>query len=539
VKTDTIKPPFGRAKGPRTADIGPQYSWNRDEMFASGALNVAELIERVPGATSFTTGGLNTAKFIALNGDLGRVRVFYDGIEFDNLDSRTAPLLDLSAIQLWTLESISIERAANELRVHLRSWQVDRTVPYTRVDVSTGDENTDFYRGFYGKRFGGGQVLQAGANQYGNTARFGGGGNALSIFARVGTAGKRWSVDAAGVTNNLTRTKQPTFGSGMAVPSFEASQRLIYLRAAYGNVAEGPWAEAIASTQRLAEHTAHAGSDTTDTTAHRNQFVLAGGLTRGGLRASITDRVRKLSGDVFHSPALGLEFAGRFGIGGLFAESDGVTSTKRTDAIWRLNPLRSVAIAGSVSRLAPDSGATVTAARIEAGAKIFNRWLSVGFITRDTASLPGLRAIDTSYIATEAGRRSGLFFALRGPLFRQLAVDLVATRWDSVDAFRPSFQVRSQLSITTSWLSRFPSGTFGLHAALVHDYRGKVAFPTPSGPRLAGASGIFSGVVEIRVLRGVASYRVTNIGYSAYQIVPDFFMPRTVNIYGLRWEFWN
>jgi hypothetical protein len=508
-------------------------------MFASGALNVAELIERIPGATSFTTGGLNTAKFIAVNGDLRRVRVFYDGIEFDNLDARTAPLLDLSAIQLWTLESISIERAADELRVHLRSWQVDRTLPYTRVDVSTGDENTDIYRGFYGKRFGGGQVLQAAANQYGTTARFGGGGNALSIFARLGTAGKRWSVDAAGVTKNLTRTSQPSFGTAPAVPSFEASQRLIYLRGSYGDIGDGPWVEAIASTQRLAEDTKHTASDTTDTTAHRNQFVVAAGLTRGILRASVADRVRSLSGDVFHTPELRVELSDRIAAAGLFAESDGLASTKRVDAIFRLNPLRSVAIAGSVSRLAPDAGATVIAARIEAGAKVFNPWLSIGFITRDTASLPGLRAIDTAYIATEAGRRSGLFVALRGPLFRQLAVDLVATSWDSADVFRPRFQMRTEVSITTSWLSRFPSGSFGLHAALVHDYRGRVAFPTASGGRLTGASSIFSGVLEIRILRGVASYRVTNIGYSAYQIVPDFFMPRTVNIYGLRWEFWN
>jgi hypothetical protein len=539
VKTDTIKPPFGRAKAPGTAEIGPQYSWTRDEMFASGALNVAELIERVPGATSFTTGGINTAKFIAVNGDLSRVRVFYDGIEFDNLDSRTAPLLDLNAIQLWTLESVSIERAANEVRVHLRSWQVDRTVPYTRIDVLTGDENTDVYRGFYGKRFGGGQVLQAAANQYGTTARFGGGGNALSIFARIGTAGKRWSVDAAGVTNNLTRTKQATFGSGLSIPSFEASQRLLYARAAYGNLGDGPWAEVIASTQRFAEHTTKVAADTADTTSHRNQFVVAAGLNRGTLRASVTDRIRSVSGDMFHSPAARLEFSERFGVASLFVESDGLTSTKRADAIVRVNPLSRVAIAGSLSRLSSDSGASITAARIEVGAKLFTPWLSIGFITRDTSSLPGLRAIDTAYVATEGGRRSGMFVALRGPLYRQLGIDLVATRWDSADAYRPRIQVRTEVSLSTSWLSRFPSGTFGLRAALVHDYRGRVAFPTREGPRFTGASSIFSGVLEIKVLRGVASYRVTNIGYSAYQIVPDFFMPRTINLYGLRWEFWN
>ena len=554
VKTDTIKPPFGRSQSPRSADIGPQYSWNRDELFASGALNVAELLERVPGATSITTGGLNTQKFIALNGDMSRVRVFYDGIEFDNINPRTAPLLDLNLIQLWTLESVVVERSASELRLHLRTWQVNRTLPYTRVDVTTGDENINIYRGFYGKRFGSGGVLQVGANQYNTNARFGGGGDMLSIFARAGTAGKWWSVDAAAVTNNVTRTLQPTFGNGMSVPSFEAGHRLVYLRAAAGDVGKGPWAEVVASTQRLGEHTPfveagtaasrHVLADTADTTTKRHQLVVAAGITQGLLRASLTDRIRSISHDVFHAPAVRVEAAGRFGVAGVFAESDGFTSTKRIDGIVKLTPLPWVAVAGSVARLSPDSAKSgglprTTSARLEAGIKLFKPWLSAGFITRDTALLPGLRAVDTVYTQTVAGKRGGAFVALRGQLYRALAVDIVATHWDSVDVFRPRVQIRSELSLVTSWLSRFPSGNFGLRAALIHDYRGQVAFPTAAGNRLTGSSSVFSGLVEIRVLRGVASYRVTNIGYAAYQLVPDFFMPRTVNIYGLRWEFWN
>ena len=34
-------------------------------------------------------------------------------VEIDNLDSRTGGLLDLSSIQIWTLEHLSIERSAN------------------------------------------------------------------------------------------------------------------------------------------------------------------------------------------------------------------------------------------------------------------------------------------------------------------------------------------------------------------------------------------------------------------------------------------
>src|SRR5450759_2788713 len=85
-----------------TSDVGPQYSWNRDELFASGALNLADLLERIPGVTSFRSGWMASPKFAAVNGDLNRIRVYYDGIAVDNLDARTGGLLDLNTIQLWT-----------------------------------------------------------------------------------------------------------------------------------------------------------------------------------------------------------------------------------------------------------------------------------------------------------------------------------------------------------------------------------------------------------------------------------------------------
>ncbi|MDQ3081684.1 MAG: hypothetical protein M3R07_05680, partial [Gemmatimonadota bacterium] len=89
------------------------------------------------------------------------------------------------------------------------------------------------------------------------------------------------------------------------------------------------------------------------------------------------------------------------------------------------------------------------------------------------------------------------------------------------------------------WSSRFPSGNFGLKAALVYDYRGDIAFPVADGSVIAAASGTVSGLLEIRIMRAIVSYQVRNITGELYQIAPDFFMPRTINFYGVRWEFWN
>ncbi|HZD85156.1 MAG TPA: Plug domain-containing protein, partial [Gemmatimonadaceae bacterium] len=123
VKADSIKRPIGRFADPALYEIGPQYEWNREQLFATGALTVIDLLDRIPGVTTFRSGWLSTPQTATYNADFQRVRVFYDGIEIDNLDSRTGGVLDLSTVQLWSLEHLSIERSAGELRIYMRSWR--------------------------------------------------------------------------------------------------------------------------------------------------------------------------------------------------------------------------------------------------------------------------------------------------------------------------------------------------------------------------------------------------------------------------------
>jgi hypothetical protein len=527
-------------------------------MFASGALTVADLLERVPGMTGFRSGWLASPKFAALNGDLNRVRLYFDGIEMDNLDPRSAPLLDLTTVELWTLESVQVERFANELKVHLRSWRVDRTNPYTRTDVFTGDEDTNLYRGFYGKRFGSGFGLQLGGQQFSTrAARLGGGGDALSFMARVGIARRMWSIDAFGLRRGSSRTLQPTFSTtdGLSIPEFDGNHDLYYLRAGAGNPSGGAWAQLIGSYMRFADRSPHVTepeafadrlvADTTDTTTSRYQYVGAVGYSRGAIRASIQDRVRASDGETYHTPAVRLEAAGTRGVASLYAESNQFTRATRADIIGRFTPLSFLAIAGAFSTSEPYDSVAINApppwkaARLEVGLRLLNPWLIGGFITRDTAVLAGPQLVDTAYQAVTIGKRQGLYAGLRGRLYKDLNVDIVGTRWDSAGFYQPRYQARSEVNINTRWMSRFPSGNFGLKIAFIHEYRDRVNFPTPSGIRTTPASGIMNGLVEIRILRGVASYQIRNIAGENYQMFPDFFMHRAINLYGIRWEFWN
>jgi hypothetical protein len=561
-KTDTIKAPFGRAPILRTADIGPQYDWDREKLFASGAYTLADLLDRVPELTTFRTGWLASPKFAAVNGDFTRIRVFYDDVELDNLDTRSGSMLDLTTVDIWTLEHVTIERGANEVRIRLRSWRADNTDPYTRTDIYTGDENTNLYRGFYGKRWDSGAGLQLAGQNFGTRSRVGGGGDALSLMGRFGVAKKMWSVDAFGFRRNASRSLESTFGEGLALPPFEGTHTLAYLRAAVGNPAGGGWAHAIASFMRLAETSPHNDvssalsrkiiPDTTDTTTKRAQYVLAGGYTKGLLSVSGEDRIRAFDGNIEHTPSARLELGGSRVIASLYGEHNGLLGRTRGDAIVRLNPLPLFAVSAAASYESPDNSSAdsppgvsvftipkTMSARIEAGVRLARPWLIGGLVTRDTAVLAPPTLFDSAYAYRSVGRRTGFYAGLRGQLYKDLNVDVFGTRWDSAGFYQPKYQTRSELNLTTRWLKKFPSGNFGLKVAAAYEYRGEVSFPTATGIRTTGTSGIASGLLEIRILRGVATYQIRNSFGSIYQIVPGFIMPRALSIYGLRWEFSN
>jgi hypothetical protein len=163
---DTIKPPLTRAPLPPIIEIGPARIYDRTALFATGALTLSDLLGRVPGMTEFTTGWIGAPSTVAMLGDVRRVRIFLDGVELDPLDPRQRGAPSVNDLPLLSLEELRIERGADEVRVYARTWRVDRTTPFTRADVATGDQNTNLYRAFFGRRFAHGEALQLAAEQF-------------------------------------------------------------------------------------------------------------------------------------------------------------------------------------------------------------------------------------------------------------------------------------------------------------------------------------------------------------------------------------
>lgn len=563
---DSVKTPLAAAELPHDTDVGDRYRWQRDELFSSGALTLGELLNRVPGVVGFASGWIATPHTNTYAGDFRKVRIFYDGIEIDPLDKRIGPMNDLSAIPLWTLEELVVERAAEELRVHIRSWRVTKTTPYTRVDVSTGDLSTNSYRGYFGRRFSNGMALQVGAQQYSTQdPRAGGDGDQLGLLGRFGWAKKNWSVDGTLLRTRRTRTEQlsalvtdPSTGQSDSgffanIPGFEGSRTEAYARVGYRDVDSPLWLQLIAATSRFAETNEHrAGTatgteapfvgDTVDTTATRAQYVISGGVKRFGVSLSATGRLRLFDDWWFLTPSARLSFDRGMLSLSAFAEQQVSDSTFRGDVSARIRPLRFLSIGGSVGKTSPLDNSErpgSLAFRGEVGVRLGRMCLTGGMMSVDTAVVPAPIAYDTLYQNADVGQRRTTFLTLSGLLWKSVGLNVVANKAAAGELYVPEYQIRSELYFATSWLDKFPQGNFHILASVRHDYRTQVAFPTADGVRQSDQYRVISTLFELRLYDAVISWQYRNVLGAIYRVVPGFTAPRAINYYGVRWDFFN
>jgi hypothetical protein len=452
-----------------------------------------------------------------------------------------------------------IERAAGELRVHLRSWRVRRTTPNSRVDVATGEFDTNVFRGFFGRRFEQGAAIQAGFQQFSTRSPvFGGDGDELSIFGRAGWAAGPWSVDgyllrSHRVQNQLDRR----LADLPPLDAIEWASQLAYLRGGYRDpTAQGVWAQAIVASQLFEETSGDESAlpgegeepaASPDTSRSRAQYVLTGGLNRGALELAGTARLRVYEGARHFSPSVTASYAHGWLQAFGRAERLSEDSTTRLDATVRLRPLPRVELVGSASLASPygegDPRPTSSAVRGEAGLRVGRTWLVGGVVSRQNTVVAPPLVFDPGFLGADVGTVTGFYGGARGPVYQDLYVDLIATQWTDAPearAYRPEQQLRAQVTLDTRWLSRFPRGTFGLKASGLLEYRSGVAFPTLDRGSLGtiGAT-VVGGLLEIRIQDATAFVQSRNMLAIDYEQVPGYLMPRNSILYGVRWQFWN
>jgi len=159
----------------------------------------------------------------------------------------------------------------------------------------------------------------------------------------------------------------------------------------------------------------------------------------------------------------------------------------------------------------------------------------------DTARVYAPIVYDTAYIRGTAGKRTGTFATLRGPIWKAVSLDVSATKWTADQSYLPSTQVRSELFLDTSWLSKFPQGNFHILMSVAHEYRSEVWFPreAASASDFSSQYQMVSTLLELRLYDASISWQYRNIFGETYAVVPGFQMPRLTNFYGVRWNFFN
>jgi hypothetical protein len=444
------------------------------------------------------------------------------------------------------------------------------------VDVLTGDEDTNLYRGFFSRRFRGGFALQAQAQQFSTEAprgRSGGDGDALSIGARLGYARGRFSLDGyvnrtRRARNELTPSQDPRVlvSETEPIPALDATAQEAYVRLGFGDPERGAWVQAVAATRRFIEVGNTVDSTTADntgvplnvldTSSSRAQYVTAAGYTRGAVRASVTNRLRIFEGETYVSPAGRLAYERPRLALSLYAEDDALEERLRMEALARLLPTSFIAISGAVSQrgagptlLVSDgpSGSIAVeqpaaqAARGEVAVRLGRLWVGGGALLRDEAVLRAPTVFDRNLVAVADGRAIGTLVTVRGRIYKDVGVEAHGVRWNEGDTFyRPQFQSRARLYLATDWRRKFPTGTFSLLAAVQHDYRSRVYFPFATTEGVpATQSRVLSTQLELRIVDAVVFWQFRNVLGERFSTVPGLEMPRPINLYGVRWEFRN
>lgn len=564
---DTIRAPLAQFELPRNTETVDRLRWRGDSILGSGAVNLADLLDRIPGVTTYRSGwfaGLHGASF---NGDASRIRIFLDGVELDAIEPRNGGMLDLTDVPIWNLDEVVLERAPGEVRVWLRSKTVTSTTPATRVDIFTGDLNTNAFRGFLARRWRSGAVLQLGgqqiATQSGRVSSFGGtegstrlrsDGESQSFYARAGWARGKLSVDAFANAISRERDAHTPRTDFLALPAFKGQRREGYLRVGYGDTTRGFWTQAIVNAARTKQQ----GRDTTivsegdtvvvegDTIRGQTQQVVAVGYRGGWWTASLTNRMRPRAGSLDHAPVARAQAQWWKLDAGAWVERNGRDSTDRTDLFARLRPLPWLSLVVGRSSRSPDdttgrSGASTL--RAEAAVRFKRLWLGGGLVRDDATVYGTLPLLGPSPAVIAANPATGLTVSANGRLYKDVYVDVQAVSWDAAQFNRPKTQIRTEIALISEWRRKFPKGQFGFNARLIFDSRSGVPFfYGPDENPLTWTTEpaqVATGLLEIRIQRGTLFYQYRNLTGGQYEQIRGITMPPAVQMYGVRWEFSN
>jgi hypothetical protein len=285
------------------------------------------------------------------------------------------------------------------------------------------------------------------------------------------------------------------------------------------------------------------GARGTDTTRYRSQYVLSGGYAIGPLHASVTQRYRTGMYQRIATPSARMGFETRMLTLSAMGEGRGLDSTRRVEGSAVVRPLSFIyfsAAAGNEQPTLDSISLSRNFARAEAGLRLRDVWFSGGLLRRDEVPLRAPTIFLRGLADTTGSSAQGMFATVRGRFYKSVYVDAQGIQWsDTGSLYRPKYQSRGEVYVSTSLLRRFPSGNFHFLGSLAHEYRSSSLWPSTAGVVRVKGYRTISSLVQVRILSAEVFWNFRNILGERYAQVPGYPLPRLTNIYGVRWEFWN
>ncbi len=544
----TLLPPLGPAAGPQPTQR--RIIFDKDAIRFSGALSLGELLRLVPGVNLVRLGWFGMPELVAVAGQgAASVEIDWDGFPVDAIGSDSAGF-DLAHFHIGMLSRVEVEVLPTVLRIHLVSEMTPVRRALTEVAFSTGDAQTNAYRVRYLNRWGSGLGVGLGFNYFGTTGPpyAQADENEFGVWFRGGwMSGDRVGLEYQFTSYGFERDAYAS-QSGPLLPAEDARRTDSFVRAFASSRPQGMgWRlDALLGTTSVK-----------DTLDHVDVGVAQAALIPGwrGERASaeaairMRDDVRPLEADLRFawSPVHFATLTGR-------ARNTWITgggALADADAGAELRPFGGLRLYGDVRRrILDDSTLTPvdTVKRVTdwgAGIGLAHRLgtLDVSVQRHGAFVAPAFGVIGTVVprtTSTEAttmtvawSLRPTSYLTLGGWYRNPLGDDQVDFAWPH--------HALTQLTFRSRFLPHFRRGVFDVMGRVEMESwsRGIVGADAAGAPVTVSGNTIWNVHVQFRLVGAVIYWTLRNLELRHYRLIQGFEMPRSLQRFGIMWEFTN
>jgi hypothetical protein len=544
-------PPLGAPPGP-LARAG-RIVFDHDALWFSGALTLGELLEHVPGAFLVRAGWFGRPEVVHYAGQgATSVEVVWDGFALDPIGEDSTGL-DLSRINLGLVQRVEVEVLPSLLRVFLFSDGQPVRKARTETSFATGDASTNTYRIRYLNHWKNGTGLGLGVNWLGTSGPTTSPGRSTDLTLwgkgswvpapRLGVEYQVLSVSVDRDTFGLAGLSGP-----IQIPHRKVHRTDVFLR---GFVASKPDGMGL-------RFDAIAGSTSySDTLAALDRDVLQGGgvlsYRAEHWSSELTTRLRdsrtpfEVQWRAATSPWAPLTVSGyvlsRSHLGGRHS----------LDAAFQgeLGLLPALALHGAIrSRDAVGAPAVLsdTAQRVRdlsAGVSLTTRRVDLDFtiVRHGTYAPPVYGSFGTVVPAYPdlAVRTVTATFAFRPTMFFTVSGWYRNPLDPVTSAYEPPHHSRIWATFRSRLLPILRRGAFDFTAEVAMEgwSRGALGADSVGAPIVLKGATVLDWRIEMRLVGAVIYWSLRNGRAERYALLPGLSMPRTLQRYGVRWEFTN